>query len=158
MQNKKLLVMAIGAALAIPCAYAQKGSGKKDAGPEPDSVVELYGKAYPEWIIPRSGNGPTAAGTTVSTITNGSPTGERGIINRNEIEAPNTRLGVRGHEKLAGQLKAIYQLETEFRIDQNNTGFAQRDSFVGLTHDTFGTIKLGRMDTPFKTYGDDISF
>ena len=157
MQNKKLLVVAIGAALAIPCAYAQKGSAKKDAGPEPDAVVELYGKAYPEWILPRSGNGPTPANATVSTIT-GTPTGQPSIIQRNEIEAPNTRLGVRGHEKLGGRLKAIFQLETEFRIDQNNTAFAARDSFVGLTHDAFGTIKLGRMDTPFKTFGDDISF
>ena len=159
MQNKKLLVVAIGAALAIPCAYAQKGSGKKDAGAEPDQVVELYGKAYPEWILPKSGNGPTPAGTTVSSITNGTPTGQPSIIQRNEIQAPNTRLGVRGHEKLGrGGLKAIFQLETEFRIDQNNTAFATRDSFVGLTHDAFGTIKLGRMDTPFKTFGDDISF
>ena len=116
MQNKKLLVMAIGAALAIPCAYAQKGGGKKDAA-EPDNVVELYGKAYPEWILPRSGNGPTPAGTVVSPITNGTPTGTPSIIQRNEIEAPNTRLGVRGHEKLGRTgLKAIFQLETEFRI------------------------------------------
>ena len=158
MQNKKLLVMAIGAALAIPCAYAQKGSGKKDAGAEPDAVVELYGKAYPEWVVPKSGNGPTPAGTAVSSITSTAPTGNQSIVQRNEIEAPNTRVGVRGHEKLGGRLKAIFQLETEFRIDSNTTGFAQRDSFVGLTHDAFGTIKLGRMDTPFKTFGDDISF
>jgi general bacterial porin, GBP family len=156
MQNKKLLVVAIGAALAIPfAAHAQKG---KNSGPEPDSVVELYGKAYPEWILPRSGNGPTPAGTTVSPITNGTPSGTQSIISRNEIEAPNTRLGVRGHENLGGRLKAIFQLETEFRIDQNNTGFATRDSFVGLDHPVWGSIKLGRMDTPFKKYGDDISF
>ena len=158
MQIKKLLVLAVGAALTIPCAYAQKGSEKKEAGPEADSVVELYGKAYPEWIVPKSGNGPTPAGTAVSTITSTAPTGVPLIVQRNEIEAPNTRVGVRGHEKLGGRLKAIFQLETEFRVDQNNTPFDARDSFVGLTHDAFGTIKLGRMDTPFKAYGDDISF
>jgi predicted porin len=157
MQNKKLLVLAIGAAFAIPCAYAQKVGGKSTED-VPDSVVELYGKAYPEWILPRSGNGPTPAGSTVSTITSTAPTGTASIIQRNEIEAPNTRLGVRGHEKLGGGLKAIFQLETEFRIDSNNTGFAQRDSFVGLDHPIWGSIKLGRMDTPFKNYGDDISF
>src|SRR5579859_5728224 len=124
MQNKKLLVMAVGAALAIPCAYA-----KAPSGPEPDAVVELYGKAYPEWVLPRSGNGPTPAGTTVSTITNGAPTGVRSIIERNEIEAPNTRVGVRGHEKLGAGLKAIFQLETEFRVDSNNSPFDTRDSF-----------------------------
>src|SRR4051812_40420518 len=105
MQNKKLLVVAIGAALAIPCAYAQRS--KAAAEDVPDSVVELYGKAYPEWVIPRSGNGPTAAGTQISTITNGGTVvngvntipsasaggGQPSIIKRNEIEASNTRLG-----------------------------------------------------------------
>lgn len=158
MQNKKLLVMAIGAALAIPCAHAQRASAAAAKEDVPDSVVELYGKAYPEWIVPKSGNGPTPAGATVSTITNGTPTGRQSIIQRNEIEAPNTRIGVRGHEKLGGGLKAVFQLETEFRIDSNNTQFATRDSFVGLSHNVWGSIKLGRMDTPFKNYGDDISF
>jgi predicted porin len=157
MHNKKLLVIAIGAALAIPCAHAQRSAGAKSED-VPDSVVELYGKAYPVWVTPRSGNGPTPAGATVSTITSTPPTGTQSIVQRNEIDAPNTRIGVRGHEKLGGGLKAIFQLETEFRIDQNDTRFAQRDSFVGLDHPVWGSIKLGRMDTPFKNYGDDISF
>jgi predicted porin len=29
---------------------------------------------------------------------------------------------------------------------------------VGLNHKAWGTVKLGRFDTPFKEYGDDISF
>ena len=44
MQNKKLLVLAIGAAFAIPCAHAQRAAAAKAAEDVPDSVVELYGK------------------------------------------------------------------------------------------------------------------
>lgn len=153
--QKKALVLAIGAAFVIQGAFAQKKGGK-DEKAEPDSVVELYGKVYPEIIFPR-GTGATETGTAVCTFCVPAA-GSNAIIKRTEMESSNSRFGVRGHEKLAPGLKAIYQLETQFLVDSNNTGFAQRDSFVGLDHDTWGTVKLGRMDTPFKEYGDDLSF
>jgi predicted porin len=73
------------------------------------------------------------------------------------MESSNSRFGVRGHERLSPNMKAIWQLETQFLVDSNNTAFAARDSFVGLAAG-WGTVKLGRMDTPFKEYGDDVSF
>jgi predicted porin len=155
MQNKKLLVLAVAAAFAAPCAYAQKGGGKSDKG-DPDSVVELYGKIYPEIVRPK-GEGATEAGTPVATYAQ-APTGTSQIIRRNEMESSNSRFGVRGHEKLGGGLKAVFQLETQFLVDSNNSAFAQRDSWVGLSHDKWGLVKLGRFDTPFKEYGDDLSF
>jgi predicted porin len=157
MQNKKALVLAVSAALAIPgVAFAQKGGGRdKDA--DADSVVVLYGKAYPE-LVRQKGSGATAAGTTGLATFAGTPTGNSNIIERNEMESSNSRFGVRGHEKLGGGLRAVWQLETQFLLDSNNTSFAQRDSWVGLQHDRWGTVKLGRFDTPFKEYGDDISF
>ena len=154
MQNKKVLVLAISAALAVPCAFAQKSGGAKGEE-DADSVVVLYGKMYPE-VVREKGKGATPVGTAVATFA-GTPTGTSNIITRNEMESSNSRLGVRGHEKLGGGMKAIFQLETAFSLDSNNTGFAQRDSFVGL-QGGWGTVKLGRMDTPFKEYGDDISF
>ncbi len=154
--QKKAIVLAIGAALMIPCAFAQKGSKSSSGDDGPDSVIELYGKVYPEIIRPH-GKDATAAGSTVSTLST-APTGTSGIIRRNEIESSNSRFGVRGQEKLGQDLKAIFQLETEFHVDSNDSRFAQRDSFVGLASKRFGTVKLGRMDTPFKSYGDDISF
>ena len=62
------------------------------------------------------------------------------------MESSNSRFGVRGHEKLGGGLKAVFQLETEFHVDTNDSRFAQRDSFIGLAHDRWGTVKLGRFD------------
>ena len=150
MQNKKALVLALGAALAIQGAWAQK----KDK-PEPDSVVELYGKVYPELVFP-SGSDATSAGTTTCTICTPAE-GANAIVKRTEMESSNSRFGVRGHERLSPNMKAIWQLETQFLVDSNNTAFAARDSFVGLAAG-WGTVKLGRMDTPFKEYGDDISF
>jgi general bacterial porin, GBP family len=158
MYNKKALVVAVGLALSIPAfAYAAKGDeGGSSGKPEPDSVVELYGKAYPEYAHSQ-GKDATAKGQATCTIC-APAAGENGIRDRTLLEASNTRLGVRGHEKLGGGLKAIFQLETEWRVDQNDTPFAARDSFVGLDHARWGTIKLGRMDTPFKNYGDELSF
>ena len=152
MQNKKLLVLAVGAALVYPAVSFAKGDKEGDA----DSVVELYGRVYPE-LIREKGKDATPAGSEVSTLS-AAPTGKTGIIERNEMESSNSRFGVRGHEKLGRGLKAIFQLETEFHVDSNDSRFAQRDSFVGLASDAWGTVKLGRMDTPFKNYGDDLSF
>jgi predicted porin len=151
--HKKALVLAVGAALMLPGAFAASKGGGDDG---PDSVVELYGKIYPE-LVREKGKGATDAGTSVATLA-GAPTGGTGIVRRTEMESTNSNFGVRGQERLGGGLKAIFQLETAFSVDSNNTAFAQRDSFVGLAHNAFGTIKLGRMDTPFKKYGDDLSF
>lgn len=147
--QKKTLVVALAAALAVQGAFAQKKA-------ESDSAVVLYGKVYPELIWP-SGSGATPAGTATCTIC-GTPEGEGSIIKRTEMESSNTRFGVRGHEKLGSNLKAIFQLETEFHVDSNDSRFARRNSFVGLDSKSWGTVKLGRMDTPFKDYGLDLSF
>jgi predicted porin len=160
--NKKALILAIGAAFAIPSAYAQKGGGGKGGMEiEPDSVVVLYGKVYPE-IVRQRGKDATPANCTIASgclATFAQPaSGEKSIITRNEMESSNSRFGVRGYEKLGGGLRATWQLETQFLVDSNNSAFAARDSWVGLQHDRWGTIKLGRFDTPFKEYGDDISF
>ncbi len=104
--HKKQIALAIAAALATSAAYA-----KDDGWDGPNSVVSMYGRVYPEIVVP-SGSGATAAGTTVATITNGKPSGESGIIRRTEVSSSNSRLGFRGYEKLGHDLKAVWQLET----------------------------------------------
>jgi len=138
--NKKALVLAIGAALAIPYAYAQKGGGKSsgDSESDPDSVVVLYGKIYPE-VVRQKGKDATPASCTIASGCLATfaqqATGTGSIITRNEMESSNSRFGVRGYEKLGGGLRATWQLETQFLVDSNNTAFAARDSWVGLQHD-----------------------
>lgn len=154
--QKKAIVLAVAASLMGPLAFAEDEEKKGPAGKsDPDSVVVLYGKVYPE-ITAVSSKGATAVGSTVCTICR--PAAATSFVSRNEIESSNSRFGIRGYEKLGGDLRAIFQLETRFLLDQNTTTFADRDSFVGLQHARWGTIKLGRMDTPFKKYGDDLSF
>ena len=65
--NKKALILAIGAAFAIPSAYAQKGGGGSKGGMEvePDSIVVLYGKVYPE-IVRQRGKDATPASCTIA--------------------------------------------------------------------------------------------
>ena len=154
--QKKALILAVSAALVMPAAMAQKKGGDKGEKADPDSVVELYGKVYPELVFPSS-DGATETGRATCTIC-GPAQGENAIIKKTEMESSNSRFGLRGHEKLGGQLKAIWQMETEFHVDSNDSRFAQRDSFVGLSDPRWGTVKLGRMDTPYKEYGDDLSF
>jgi predicted porin len=163
--QKKALVFAVSAVFLATGAFAQKKGGDKEEKADPDSVVELYGKIYPE-IVRERGSGATATSVTRCTSAStgqclatfaAAATGSNTVISKNEIESSNSRLGVRGSEKLGGGLKAIFQLETIFAVDQNNSAFAARDSFVGLTSARWGTIKLGRMDTPFKGYADDVS-
>jgi predicted porin len=147
--SKKILVAAVSTAFMVPAAFAK--GGWTDG-----NVVELYGKAYPEIVVPH-GSGATDAGADVATFA-GHPTGENSIIRRTEMASSNSRLGVRGQEMLGHDLKAIFQLETEFHLDSNDSKFATRDSFVGLAGRKWGDFKLGRMDTPFKKYGDELSF
>lgn len=57
-----------------------------------------------------------------------------------------SRIGFKGSEDLGGGMKAVWQLE-----EQINTGgaFAHRNTFVGLAGG-FGTVLMGRHDTPYK--------
>ena len=72
--------------------------------------------------------------------------------------------GVRGQRAIDRDLKAVFQFETEVAYastpgasDQAPDGTAQkfslgsRNSFIGLQSATFGTVKLGKTDTPYKT-------
>lgn len=66
-----------------------------------------------------------------------------------------SRIGVKGDEDLGGGLKAIYQLETGVAaIDEgtNGLGGTLRNSFVGFAG-SWGAVKLGRHDTPYKDLG-----
>ena len=78
--------------------------------------------------------------------TNNAGTGARYALTSGNIN--NSRWGLRGAEDLGGGLKAIFQLENGFSI--NNGAFAQqgrqfgRQAFVGLSSNQFGTVTLGR--------------
>jgi predicted porin len=70
------------------------------------------------------------------------------VSRRNRVADQASYLGVRGTEDLGGGLKAFFQLETGFPPDNTGT-FANRNSAIGL-QGGFGSILLGRWDTPMK--------
>lgn len=64
-----------------------------------------------------------------------------------------SRFGLKGTEDLGGGLKAAFTLENGFNIN-NGTGFGDtsalfyRQAWVGLTHEQYGTLTLGRQYQP----------
>ncbi|PVX84299.1 porin [Paraburkholderia unamae] len=62
------------------------------------------------------------------------------------------RWGLKGTEDLGAGLKAIFQLENGFDINNGTLGqggkMFGRQAFVGLSHDQYGTITLGRQYDP----------
>lgn len=77
-------------------------------------------------------------------------------VERSLISSNSTRIGVKGDEDLGGGLKAIWQIESGgIGVDEATNGFGGdlRNSFVGFSNSGWGTIKIGRHDTPFKDLG-----
>lgn len=75
---------------------------------------------------------------------------ENGILANNS-----SRFGIKGSEDVGGGLKAIYQVESgTFQADDGSGGFGAtlRNTFVGFSGG-WGTVKIGRHDTPMKEVG-----
>ena len=120
--KKKLIALAVASATLAPLAAMAQTS----------NPVTLYGRAYATFESVKADGGSAA------------PIGSRSRVTDNS-----SFFGIRGTEDLGGGLKAFFQLETGFRLDSNNSVFANRNSAVGLQGD-FGSVLLGRWDTPFK--------
>ena len=123
--NKKLIALAVTGACVVPAAMAQTAN-----------PVTLYGRAY----------------VTVESVeaTGGTSAQNDASKRRTRLDDQSSLLGVRGTEDLGGGLKAFFQLETAFKLDQNDTTFANRNSGVGL-QGGWGSVLIGRWDMPFKT-------
>lgn len=133
--NKKLLALAVAAALAPAAAMADSGN------------VTIYGVMDAAYDIVDNGNGSAIAG---GTVVNG--------IRTNKISSNNSRIGFKGNEDLGNGLSAVWQLETTVFNDGGVQGspaspattLGSRNTFVGLSSKTAGTLGLGRNDTPYK--------
>ncbi|PVX97895.1 porin [Paraburkholderia unamae] len=112
--KKKLALAAAVAATFASASYAQ-------------SSVTLYG------IVD--------AGFTYTTNVNGNA---NYALTSGNIQA--SRWGLRGVEDLGGGLKTIFTLESGFNVTngQQNGGLFNRQSYVGLTQEQYGTLTFGR--------------
>lgn len=120
--NKNILAIAITAAVAAPSAFA---------------AATVYGNAH----------------MSMDSVTDGET--RVGAIGSNS-----SYVGVKGSEDLAAGMKAVYQFEMQVAMDGDNgsagvdgttKGFdaGMRNTFVGLGGG-FGTVLLGKHDTPLK--------
>ncbi len=147
--NKKILTVAIAAALAAPATVLAE--------------VTVYGQLHMSMDYTDS-NTAVPAGTV----------GNKGNVG---ISSNSSRIGFKGAEDLGGGLQAIWQVESQVNLDKANTtgtaltgtvaggatgtiatnnsatgALANRDSFLGLSGG-FGTVLFGKHDTPFKMFG-----
>ena len=154
--KKKAVALAVGALFAAPAVQAQITMGNETIG-----TVQIYGKLYPEFLVAK-GQGSTQGGAGVSNLVSANGVLPGGAVQdhgqRNGVDSQNTYIGFRGERGLGGGLKGIWQIEQSVELDGQNQGlWSSRNSFAGLSHNLAGTVKLGKMDTIYKEYGDTFS-
>lgn len=68
------------------------------------------------------------------------------------LQTNDSRFGIKGEDELTATLSAVYQIEWEVLADTAgaNTDMKQRNRFVGIKSQDFGTVKLGAYDTYLK--------
>lgn len=163
--KRNALALAVGALFVAPAAQAQITFGNEQIG-----TLQIYGKLYPQfgWASYDGSTQPGSAvatfqgggvGTVAAPLTNTIPAGARieDPLARQTVNVQNSYIGFRGERGLGsgfGGLKAIWQIETATNFDVGNGTWGSRDSFVGLSSGSFGTVRLGNMDTVYKNYGD----
>lgn len=84
------------------------------------------------------------------------PAGDADDYDQWELNSYDSRLGVKGEEKISDSLTAFYTAEYGINVDDggnssssNTTTFSQRNIFVGMKGG-WGAVQLGKFDTPLK--------
>ncbi len=66
-----------------------------------------------------------------------------------QVNSRASKLGIKGSEDLGNGLTAVYKFEFQVNLDDTGSTLGSRNQYVGLAGG-FGTVLLGRHDTPFK--------
>jgi len=121
--QKKIIALAIAAAISGP-AFA-------------DGNVTVYGVANASFDLVDNGSIGATSGTR-----------------NNKISSNASRIGFKGSEDLGEGLKAVWQIESLISLDGAAAAtpdtLGTRNTYVGLSGDNWGTLLLGRHDTPYK--------
>jgi len=64
-----------------------------------------------------------------------------------------SRFGVKGSQELTDSLSAIYLFEWQVDVGNDRGVLRNRNQYAGFKHDAFGTLVMGRHDTPGKVVG-----
>lgn len=159
--NKKLISLAVAAALVAPAAAMAEATlyGKLNVSLDYASVKNVVLPSYGflrdpagNIVLDPAGN-PTLVQTAPGEDFDGWGMSSSGYI---PGEGRASRIGVKGSEDLGGGLKAIYQVEFGINLNDTNNNvinnadaITMRNSFVGLAGG-WGTFLMGRHDTPLK--------
>ena len=122
--KKKLLALAVAGAFVAPVAMADSGN------------VTIYGQVNASVVFADSDD--AKVGTTKGT-------------GSTHIASDQSRLGLKGSEDLGGGTSAIWQIESSITADGATGTLAARNTFVGLAGESWGDVKLGNMDSPYKS-------
>jgi len=125
------------------CAVGQTSTTSTTATPAATSTVSLYGvldiSAYEKQLA-----------------------GERKLKTLQSGAMTTSRWGLSGNENLGGGLRAFFDLSSFIRVDTGAAGrndadpFFARLSFVGLSSDQWGSIRMGRI--PTATFVSEVNF
>jgi predicted porin len=146
--QKKLIALAV-AGLASSAAFAQTN-------------VVVYGVADGTFDYVWQSDSKNQSVTDTATFNAaGVPTGTTTVISRQDNDLNTTRvsanssyLGFKGSEDLGNGLKAIFQYEMGLDFTSGSSALtANRDSFVGISHDKAGTIVFGNLTGPTRALG-----
>lgn len=134
---KKLLLASAVAALSV-AAHA---------------APEIYGRAHLTMDV------ANLSSETTTTVNGVSTTVKTSNTTRPLLNSVGSRIGFRGNADLGNDLKAIYKLEYGINISDvgavaNTNQFVPRETFLGLEHKQYGTIKAGRLDVIGSDYSD----
>ncbi|MCP1772213.1 major outer membrane protein P.IB [Neisseria perflava] len=104
--------------------------------------------------------GQIKAGVEVSHVKLGSGTaaavnGSTSSATATEIADFGSRIGFKGHEHLGNHFNAIWQIEQNTSVAGTDSGWGNRESFIGLEGD-WGKIRAGKLDTTVKNMDDAI--
>ncbi len=91
--------------------------------------------------------------TSIRYLTNANSKNDSQVSMGEGVETP-SRFGLKGSEDLGGGTSVIFKLENQFQLwsgkfDNSNNTLFQRNAYVGLSNDKYGTLTLGRQQTPF---------
>jgi predicted porin len=76
-----------------------------------------------------------------------------GALTKTMLQNFSSRFGIKGERGFSTDLSGVFQVETNFRPDDNSgaDALANRNSFVGLKSSSLGTLLVGNHDTPLKS-------
>lgn len=133
--NKKLLTIAVGTALGLAPLFAAQAD------------VKVYGRVQAE-VGQFSNDGAIAVSLPRNAA--GTPAQvDQTIMN----DAAQGRFGIAFDEDLGGGFKALGVLEFDSDTVDGSPATDPRNMHVGLSHKAAGTLRMGRIDGPYKTTG-----